>query len=162
MLISKIFKFEMAHKLSESYTKKCQHIHGHSYTLEVYVEAETTNLEGVVLDYTYLKEIVDPYIKLLDHNFMLHKEDKVAEDLMSKAGKETYPLIICKHNPTAEFLALMFANSIAYNLLKSHIEGIENVKCKIKETASSSAEYKLFLSSAAYENTLEACCICIS
>lgn len=159
MLISKIFKFELAHKLSESYTKKCQHIHGHSYTLEVYIEGENINPEGVVLDYTYLKEIVDPYIKLLDHNFMIHKEDKVAEDLRAKASKETYPLIICKHNPTAEFLALMFVNSIGYKFLKSHIGGIENVKCRIKETTSSSAEYKLPLSSVCYENTLEACCI---
>lgn len=83
--VTKIFKFEAAHQLTDSYSKECQEIHGHSYTCEVTFEGQVDPVTGMVMDFKLVKEIVDPIIKQYDHKFFT---------------TENY----CK-NPTAENMA---------------------------------------------------------
>lgn len=145
MVIEKEFRFEMAHKLSESYTAKCQHIHGHSYKLKVQLFGEdesSLNDEGVLADFTFVKEIVKPYIEKLDHNFMIHAMDKAAEALMAEAHFGRYPIIVCKYNPTAERICLMLLSSIAEKIF-TLCPGITRVGCVVEETETSSASYSI-------------------
>lgn len=138
MQITKEFKFEMAHKLSKSYTCKCQHIHGHSYRVLITLRGYKLNDENVVIDFTKVKEIVNPIIKLLDHSFMIHKEDKVCDELIDAARRGGFPIIIAKKNPTAEFLAGLF-----YGELHSHFFRKEDkllLEAEVFETATSSAK----------------------
>lgn len=138
MQITKEFKFEMAHKLSKSYTCKCQHIHGHSYRVLITLKGCRLNDENVVIDFTKVKEIVNPIIMLLDHSFMIHKEDKVCDELMGAAKRGGFPLIVAKKNPTAEFLAGLF-----YGELYSHFFHREDkllLEVEVFETATSSAK----------------------
>jgi 6-pyruvoyltetrahydropterin/6-carboxytetrahydropterin synthase len=83
--VTKIFRFETAHQLTDSYSKECQEIHGHSYKCEVTFEGPIDPVTGMVIDFKLVKEIVDPIIKKYDHKFFT---------------KESY----CK-NPTAENMA---------------------------------------------------------
>lgn len=142
MRISKEFKFEMAHKLSTSYTPKCKNVHGHSYKAVVTLLSKTSsfNTEGefVVLDFTLLKEILDPYINVLDHNFMIHEEDRARTHFVlgAKAGK--YPLLVSKFNPTAEFLANLLANVTQAELENKGVRHCD-VEVTIWETATACA-----------------------
>lgn len=138
MQISKEFKFEMAHKLSKSYTCKCQHIHGHSYRVVITLYGSQLNDEMVVVDFTKVKEVVKPIIDLLDHSFMIHKEDRVCGELIDAARRGDFPLIIAKKNPTAEFIAGLF-----YGELHEHFYFNENrllLEVEVFETATSSAK----------------------
>lgn len=138
MQITKEFKFEMAHKLSKSYTCKCQHIHGHSYRVLITLKGCRLNDENVVIDFTKVKEIVNPIIELLDHSFIIHKEDKVCDELIDAARRGGFPIIIAKKNPTAEFLAGLF-----YGELHSHFFHKEDkllLEVEVFETATSSAK----------------------
>lgn len=137
MQITKEFKFEMAHKLSKSYTCKCQHIHGHSYRVLITLKGYRLNDENVVIDFTKVKEVVKPIIELLDHSFMIHKDDKVCNELIAVAKQGGFPILVAKKNPTAEFLAGLF-----YGELHSHFYHEEDrllLEVEVFETATSSA-----------------------
>ncbi len=61
--------FSAAHTLKEI-GGKCENLHGHNFTVEVTVSAETLNSEGLVLDFRLLKEWTDEALNLLDHRHL--------------------------------------------------------------------------------------------
>lgn len=82
LLATKIFTFDSAHKL-DGYDGKCVRLHGHTYRLEVTVERLREDYkdyverkgpkEGMVVDFSELKEIVNRVIiDKVDH-FPLHE-----------------------------------------------------------------------------------------
>jgi len=71
MIIFKQFTFDSAHSLPNVHEgHKCKAVHGHTYRLKLFVEGELQeNLEWV-MDFTDIKDIVNPVIKTIDHKFM--------------------------------------------------------------------------------------------
>jgi len=70
MLISKIFKFDSAHKL-ENYNGKCENLHGHTYKLIVSCSGEVDKKTGMVIDFNELKKIiVEKIISKIDHAYL--------------------------------------------------------------------------------------------
>ena len=61
--------FSAAHALLEI-GGKCEALHGHNFTVEVAVEGETLNDEGLLLDFRTLKGWTDEILDLLDHRFL--------------------------------------------------------------------------------------------
>jgi len=100
--ITKRFTFEMAHKLSSSYSKECQNIHGHSYKLEVTLESAIKE-DGMIMDFKKLKELVNPIIVRFDHQYITEKDFGM--------------------NPTAENMAVHI-----FNNLKKRIPILYSVK----------------------------------
>lgn len=45
-------------------------MHGHTYTLTVFLEGEVDQHTGWLVDFTDLKEAVDPLVKSLDHRLL--------------------------------------------------------------------------------------------
>lgn len=131
MKIRKEFKWEMGHKLSKSYTEKCTHLHGHSYRAEIEIEGRR-NAEGVVVDFTRVKEVATPLIDALDHSFLVHKDDALIDAFIQMQREGKRRIGICDFNPTAENLALWIARSL------SHAFNIS--KIVVWETATSYAE----------------------
>lgn len=65
MIIAKDFYFEAAHFIPNH--NKCGQMHGHSYQLRVSCEGHV-NVNGMVIDFSELKHIVNIYVvNLLDH-----------------------------------------------------------------------------------------------
>ena len=56
MRITKQFKMEVAHRLTSSYSTRCQSPHGHSYLMEVTLESEHLNEDGMVMDFGEVKD----------------------------------------------------------------------------------------------------------
>lgn len=66
--VTKCFGFEAAHYLPK-YQGDCANIHGHSYKLQVTVSGKVNN--GMVIDFSILKEIVEKFvIKEYDHTLL--------------------------------------------------------------------------------------------
>ena len=66
MIVLKEFEFDAAHYLP-SYNGKCERLHGHTYKLVVKVEGRP-DAEGMVLDFTLLKQVVtESVLRRLDH-----------------------------------------------------------------------------------------------
>jgi len=55
--------FDAAHRLELSYKSKCQNLHGHRWVVNVEITAETLNKEGMIIDFSEIKKIIDE----LDH-----------------------------------------------------------------------------------------------
>jgi len=49
-----------AHKLNLPYESKCTNLHGHNYLVEIWVEGKK-NKQGMIIDFSLLKEIVMRY-----------------------------------------------------------------------------------------------------
>lgn len=142
MRITKEFKFEMAHKLSKSYTCKCQHIHGHSYRMLLTFICQDLNDEMVVIDFTKVKEEFKYIVDFFDHSFMIHKDDKAVGELTYLAKEGHYPLIVASHNPTAEYIALVVYGEIMkrFKNPEHELSKLEGFEVEVFETATSSAK----------------------
>jgi 6-pyruvoyltetrahydropterin/6-carboxytetrahydropterin synthase len=61
--------FSGAHRLRYLHGK-CEELHGHNWKIEVSVTSAKLNREGVVIDFTILKQKVEKVLKTLDHTFL--------------------------------------------------------------------------------------------
>ena len=55
--------FDAAHRLILDYDSPCQNDHGHRWEIEIEISARELNTNGMIVDFKYLKEIVNE----LDH-----------------------------------------------------------------------------------------------
>jgi 6-pyruvoyltetrahydropterin/6-carboxytetrahydropterin synthase len=69
--ISKEFRFEAAHRLPfVPAGHKCGRIHGHSFAARITITGPLDEKLGWLMDYADLKEIVEPFIAMMDHNYL--------------------------------------------------------------------------------------------
>lgn len=61
--------FSSAHNLRE-YKGKCEAIHGHNWKVEVILESENLNSEGMVLDFKLAKKLLNQVLDKLDHKYI--------------------------------------------------------------------------------------------
>lgn len=62
--VSKRIEISYAHQLNLDYESKCQRLHGHNGIITIYCCTETLDRNGMVADFTHLKELVT---ERLDH-----------------------------------------------------------------------------------------------
>lgn len=62
--VVKRMEVSASHRLELSYQSKCEHLHGHNWIVTVYCRSEELNKDGMVVDFTHIKEVV---MKKLDH-----------------------------------------------------------------------------------------------
>lgn len=140
--IRKKFKFETAHRLPDSYTKKCQQIHGHSYVGEVYATSKALDGTGVVVDFTLIKEKLQDIVEKFDHKFILCENDKLAGfiELAEREMQKDLGLMLFPYPPTAELFAKFIYEKLV-DVFKSH-NGVSINSVRIHETETGWAEYK--------------------
>ena len=116
MIIYKQFTFDAAHYLPNvSENHKCHKIHGHTYHLTLFFEGEIAVDKGWIIDFTDIKNIVNPILDLVDHQFL--NEVKGLE------------------NPTCELMAVWL-----WDKIKPQITQLKRVE--LKETPTSGAIYE--------------------
>jgi 6-pyruvoyltetrahydropterin/6-carboxytetrahydropterin synthase len=112
--ISKEFRFEAAHRLPfVPAGHKCGRIHGHSFSATVTIAGAVDEKLGWVMDFADLREIVEPFIDEMDHNYL--------NDIK---GLE---------NPTSENVALWLVHKISPLMRNVHLRSIT-----VSETCESS------------------------
>lgn len=99
--VSKRIEVALAHSLSLDYESKCTRLHGHNAVVTVYCCAERLDPNGMVADFSHIKEIVT---EKLDHRCLNELFD---------------------FNPTAENLARWICDNIphCYKVLVQESEG---------------------------------------
>ena len=132
--ISKLFEFEAAHILTDSYSVECQSIHGHSYKFEVIIRNNVLNKDGMVIDFKKLKEIVQKEIvDKFDHKFILRDKHKGVSSCIPGC-------VFVSYNPTAENMAKDFHSSIA-PFIQKECPGAIELSIKLWETRTGCAQY---------------------
>ncbi|MGL5635542.1 MAG: 6-carboxytetrahydropterin synthase QueD [Bacteroidales bacterium] len=62
--VIKRMEVSAAHSLSLSYPSKCEQLHGHNWIITVYCRSSELNADGMVVDFTHIKQVV---MDQLDH-----------------------------------------------------------------------------------------------
>ncbi|OQW75281.1 MAG: 6-pyruvoyl tetrahydrobiopterin synthase [Proteobacteria bacterium ST_bin11] len=130
-IITKEVYFCYGHRLM-NHPGKCRNLHGHSVKASISIKQNNLNEQGMVCDFSDVKDCVEGFInKVLDHNFLLHKDDPIIPALV--ANNEQF-LAIDEH-PTAEVLSKMI-----YQHVKQQGFNVDQVV--LWETASANACYR--------------------
>ena len=99
--VQKRIEVSASHKLSLSYKSKCSSLHGHNWIITIFCKSDHLNADGMVVDFTHLKQQVHDY---LDHNNL----------------NEILPF-----NPTAENMAKWIAGTIGNKCYRVEIQESE-------------------------------------
>ena len=102
MIIAKNFTFESAHMIVGH--PHCGRVHGHTWTLTVFLEDNVLNKDGMILDFSILGGIVKTLTNKLDHRMI---NEVIAEDEFYL--KRGLPV-------TAETLVMWFVKNIEKDL----------------------------------------------
>ena len=100
--VKKRMEIAGAHRLALSYESKCQNLHGHNWIVEVTLQSQELNADGMVMDFSHIKREVH---KALDHKYI---NDVVA------------PL-----NPTAENMAKWIADRLGPTCVRVSVQESE-------------------------------------
>lgn len=65
--VKKRIEISAAHKLKLSYRSKCTSLHGHNWIITVECKSAVLNEDGMVTDFTHIKERI---MELLDHSVL--------------------------------------------------------------------------------------------
>ena len=145
--IRKLFKFEMAHQLKDSYSAAChENLHGHSYVLELYFISQKTDKYGMVVDFGEVKDVIGDYVNSWDHSLTMPVFfDKAYLDMLATYTKK---MRITAYNPTAENMAKAMFEEITkmindYQMKKDGAINWELSKVRLHETTTGWAEYTI-------------------
>ncbi len=108
MLIRKLFKFENTHIVRGCSTRRCSHsIHGHSYKVELLLEAHALDNGQMVYDFNLLKGHVSDLIDAFDHAVALWSGDD--PDYLDSIRRHSERWVLIPVSPSAEqFSRLLF------------------------------------------------------
>jgi 6-pyruvoyltetrahydropterin/6-carboxytetrahydropterin synthase len=107
MLIRKLFKFESAHIVRGCTSRRCSHsIHGHSYKIELLLEAHALDQGQMVYDFGLLKREARDLIDAFDHAIALWSQDDPAYIATNQRFSERW--ILLPVSPSAEQFARVF------------------------------------------------------
>ena len=107
MLIRKLFKFESAHIVRGCSTRRCSHsIHGHSYKVELFLEAHALDNGQMIYDFGLLKSYVRDLIDAFDHAVALWSGDE--PDYLSDMRKHSERWVLIPVSPSAEQFSRLF------------------------------------------------------
>lgn len=106
MLIRKLFKAEMAHTTMGAYTKRCHHMHGHSYKFELFLRSDSPNAAHMVSDFKAIKDMgINDFFDSFDHAVTMWNKDPRSK-IIDQINPDRH--ILVPFNPTAEMLAKAF------------------------------------------------------
>lgn len=129
--VTREIHFCYGHRLL-NYDGKCRNLHGHNGKALIVMEAAELDRLGMVVDFSYIKKVVQSWIDdTLDHKMILHRDDPVLPELR----RQGEPVMIIDVNPTAENIARLI-----FDYAQS--QGLPVVEVTLWETDSSFATYR--------------------
>lgn len=110
--------FDSAHFLS-GYNGKCANIHGHTWTIEVEVRANSLitagEKRGMVIDFSDLKKSVKALADRYDHT-LIYEQGSLRESTLNALREEGFSLTELPVRPTAEIFAKLFYEALSKEL----------------------------------------------
>lgn len=147
--ICKTIEIENGHMLTH-HPDKCRFPHGHSRKVEIVLEADGLDANGMVCDFKIVKDAVGEFLETFDHALCVNTRDPMFETLKSTYGDRV--IAFADTEPTTEVLAKTFFDEIGRQLAayasrtdtryKLRLT-VRLVRVRVWETSSSWAEYEV-------------------
>lgn len=145
--ICKTIEIENGHMLAR-HPDTCRFPHGHSRKVEIVLEAEELDENGMVCDFKAVKLAAGAFLERFDHALCMNTADPMFATLKAAYGER----VIAFENtePTTEALAKTFFDEIAKALAAAAADpaspyplraSVRLVRLRVWETSSSWAEY---------------------
>ncbi|TWT54078.1 6-carboxy-5,6,7,8-tetrahydropterin synthase [Rubripirellula amarantea] len=129
-------KFCAGHRLF-GHGGKCEHFHGHNYVADFFVQGDSQDDVGRVLDFSDLKKRVKGWIdEHWDHSFLIRDTDENAKQALSMVVPSRF--FVMPYNPTAENMAKYLLEEMCPEALQG--TGARAVRVRVWETDESFAE----------------------
>ncbi|WP_436714700.1 6-carboxytetrahydropterin synthase [Roseiconus lacunae] len=139
LTIMRRIKFCAGHRLLH-HGGKCENFHGHNYVADFFVQGETQDDVGRVIDFSDLKRRVKGWIdENWDHGFLIHQDDENARQALGMVTPSR--VFVLPYNPTAENMAKYLLEEMSPVALDG--SGARAVRVRIWETDESFAEASL-------------------
>jgi len=145
--VCKTIEIENGHMLSK-HPDKCRFPHGHTRRVEIVLEADDLDANGMVCDFKIVKAAIGDYLDTFDHALCMNTDDPMYATFKAAYGNRI--IGFTGTEPTTEVLAKTFhdafiaglsdyakAGSNRYPLRNS----VKLVRVRVWETSSSWAEY---------------------
>jgi 6-pyruvoyltetrahydropterin/6-carboxytetrahydropterin synthase len=146
--ICKSFEIENGHMLSK-HPDKCRFPHGHTRRVEIVLEAEELDENGMVCDFKVIKQAIFDFLDRFDHALCMNTNDPMYATLKAAYGDNVIGFENAE--PTTEALAHLFFKEIERRLA-SYAERTDTLyplrlqvrvrRVRVWETSSSWAEYE--------------------
>lgn len=148
--ITKEFKFEMAHVLSE-YLGPCGNLHGHSYRCLVSFKLNKNSSKeyilptGMVIDFNDVKTLIGDIIDSMDHAFAynIYSKDSFEIDIANLCKSHNKKIVEFPHRTTAELMAKSIWEKISNKLKDSIYNEVICSKVQLFETTTGNALYHI-------------------
>lgn len=148
MVIRKLFKFEGAHIVRNCSSDRCKKsLHGHSYVVEIFLEADKLDNGMMVYDFGLFKGTIKDFIDSFDHAYSMWDKEKPEFQNFINANSDR--VVIMPISPSAEGYSLLMAfvvDKILKNTIFTNGED-PNIRLKsvrVAETVTGYAESDLF------------------
>ena len=117
MIIRKEFKTETAHVVRNCSSERCKYsIHGHSAKIEVFIESNSLDNGGMILDFGILKDEVKAFIDSFDHCYVVwSKESDEFKDFIKSHSMRYIEMPISPSAENLSFMMFVFVNRILEN-----------------------------------------------
>jgi 6-pyruvoyltetrahydropterin/6-carboxytetrahydropterin synthase len=148
MVIRKLFKFEGAHVVRNCSSDRCKKsIHGHSYVVEVFLEADKLDNGMMVYDFGLFKGTIKDFLDSFDHAYSMW--DKETSEFAGFINQYSDRVVTMPISPSAEGYALLIAyvvDKIIRNTLfmNGEDENLRVHKVIVAETVTGYAEANMF------------------
>lgn len=137
--------FETAHRLADPAAPiKCQSIHGHSWWATVYIEGESLDEQGMLIEFGRFKKawrgFIDDHI---DHHLAVRQGDPVAAAIRSVQPEAR--ILELPFDPTTEHMArwLFERSQDILSQLAPEQGGLRVCKLHVQETSVNAAEFEI-------------------
>ena len=111
--ICKTLEIENGHMLAR-HPDACRFPHGHSRKVEIVLEAEELDANGMVCDFKIVKDAIGEFLDTFDHALCMNTEDPMYPTLKAAFGERV--IAFEKTEPTTDVLAKTFFDAIARGL----------------------------------------------
>jgi 6-pyruvoyltetrahydropterin/6-carboxytetrahydropterin synthase len=145
--ICKTFEVESGHILSR-HPGRCRYPHGHTRRVELVLEAETLDENGMIVDFKALSEALKDCLEQYDHSICMNTDDPMFGVMKEAYGERVIPFE--GQDPTSEVIAKQLYDACkglldAYRNRPDatyHVQpGVRLLRVRVWETSTAWAEY---------------------
>ena len=136
--VCKTLEIESAHLLSK-HPALCRFPHGHTRRVEVVLESDRLDANGMVCDFKDIKAAIQRVVEIYDHALCMNDTDPNFKKLRKIYGDR---VVAFSGEPTSERMAEVIYVAVARDLRRLFKKtGARLAKVRVWETSSSWAEY---------------------